>query len=70
LPALERYPGPRLSVISDLNALPYSLHNLLEDLPRHLMTRTSHWLMMDRPEDFNELMDGFLEQVNRQEGGG
>lgn len=70
LPALERYPGPRLSVISDLNALPYSLHNLLEDLPRHLMTQTSHWLMMDRPEDFNELMDGFLERVDQTEGGG
>src|SRR6185295_3698206 len=27
LPALERYPGPRLSVISDMNRLPFSLHN-------------------------------------------
>lgn len=68
LPALARYSGPRLSVISDMNSLPYSLHNLVEGLPVHLMTGTSHWLMMDRPEDFNELMDDFLDRVERETG--
>ena len=63
LPALERYPGPRLSIISDMNRLPYSLHNLLPDLPVRLMTGTGHWLMMDRPEVFNHLLDEFLSQV-------
>jgi pimeloyl-ACP methyl ester carboxylesterase len=60
LPALERYPGPRLSVISDMNRLPYSLHNLVPDLPVHLMPGTGHWVMMDRPEVFNRLLDGFV----------
>lgn len=63
LPALERYPGPRLSVISNMNRLPYSLHNLLPDLPVRLMTGTGHWLMMDRPEVFNHLLDEFVSQV-------
>jgi pimeloyl-ACP methyl ester carboxylesterase len=63
LPALERYPGPRLSIISDMNRLPYSLHNLLPDLPVRLMTGTGHWLMMDRPEIFNHLLDEFVSQV-------
>ena len=63
LPALERYPGPRLSIISDMNRLPYSLHNLLPDLPVRLMTGTGHWLMMDRPEVFNHLLDEFVSQV-------
>jgi pimeloyl-ACP methyl ester carboxylesterase len=63
LPALARYGGPRLSVISDANSLPYSLHHLLPDLPVQLVRGTGHWLMMDRPEVFNRILDDFLEQV-------
>ena len=63
LPALARYGGPRLSVISDANSLPYSLHNLLPGLPVQLVRGTGHWLMMDRPEVFNGILDAFLEQV-------
>lgn len=69
LPALERYKGPRLSIVSDMNRLPYSLHNLLPDLPTHLMTGTGHWMMMDRPEAFNRLLDGFVEQVDPEAAG-
>jgi pimeloyl-ACP methyl ester carboxylesterase len=63
LPALARYPGPRLAIISDMNRLPYSLHNLIPDLPTRLMAGTGHWLMMDRPEDFNHLLEEFVEAV-------
>lgn len=63
LPALARYPGPRRSIISDMNRLPYSLHNLLPDLPVRLMTGTGHWVMMDRPAIFNHLLDEFLEEI-------
>ena len=63
LPALARYPGPKQSVVSDMNSLPYSLHNLVQDLPVRLMAGTGHWLMMDRPEVFNALLDEFLAEV-------
>lgn len=63
LPALERYPGPRLSIISDMNSLPYSLHRLVPGLPTRLMHGTGHWLMMDRPEVFNHLLEEFLDSV-------
>jgi len=63
LPALGSYPGPRLSVVSDMNDLPYSLHNLVPELPWMLLPGTSHWLMMDRPSDFNEAVDEFLASV-------
>lgn len=68
LPALERYRGPRLAVISDANSLPESLHRLLPDLPVQLMRGTGHWLMMDRPEVFNAILDGFLEHVESTPG--
>ncbi len=63
LPALARYPGPRQSIISDMNRLPYSLHHLLPDLPVRLMTGTGHWVMMDRPAVFNHLLDEFVAEV-------
>jgi pimeloyl-ACP methyl ester carboxylesterase len=63
LPVLERYRGPKLSIISDMNRLPYSLHNLLPDLPVRLMTGTGHWVQMDRPEAFNHLLDEFVAEV-------
>jgi pimeloyl-ACP methyl ester carboxylesterase len=60
LPALARYGGPKLAVISEANSLPYSLHNLVPELPVQLVRGTGHWLMMDRPEVFNRILDGFL----------
>ncbi|HEV8578034.1 MAG TPA: alpha/beta hydrolase [Thermoanaerobaculia bacterium] len=68
LPPLERYSGPRLSIVSDMNRLPYSLHNLLPELPTRLMPGTGHWVMMDRPEVFNRLLDEFVEAVERGRG--
>lgn len=60
LPALTDYGGPVLSIIGDMNSLPYSLHNLVEGLPHRLIPGTSHWVMMDEPEELNEVMDAFL----------
>jgi esterase len=68
LPGLERYTGPKLSIISSMNDLPYSLHRLLPDLPVRLMPGTGHWLMMDRPEMFNHLLDEFVDQVEARAG--
>jgi pimeloyl-ACP methyl ester carboxylesterase len=63
LESLQKYPGPKLSVVSDMNSLPYSLHRLQPDLPTRLMAGTGHWLMMDRPEAFNHIVDEFLDRV-------
>ncbi|HEV7516399.1 MAG TPA: alpha/beta fold hydrolase, partial [Thermoanaerobaculia bacterium] len=66
LAALARYDGPRLSIISDMNRLPFSLHNLIPDLPTRLLPGTGHWLMMDCPEPFNHLLDAFLAGVDER----
>lgn len=63
VPWLRAYTGPALSVVSDLNALPSSLHNLVEDLPWKLIPEVSHWLMMDRPEEVAEALDHLLVSV-------
>lgn len=66
LPALDRYKGPKLSIISDMNRLPYSLHNLVPELPVQLMAGAGHWLMLDRPAAFNQLLDEFVDVVERE----
>ncbi len=63
LGALAAYPGLRLSVITPLNDVPHSLHRILPDLPHVQITGTSHWLQMDRPEEFNEQLARFLAGV-------
>jgi pimeloyl-ACP methyl ester carboxylesterase len=60
LAVLERWRGPLLAVISEMNSLPYSLHRLLPSLPVEILRGTGHWLMMDRPEPFNAILDRFL----------
>jgi pimeloyl-ACP methyl ester carboxylesterase len=65
LPALARYRGPRLSLITALNETPIGLQRLVADLPHRLVPGTGHWIHMDRPDVFNPLMDEFLAGVGR-----
>ena len=57
---LNRYPGPMLTIITPQNKEPYSLQNLDRRIQVVEMTGTSHWVMMDKPEEFNATMDRFL----------
>ncbi len=67
LPALERFAGPVWSLISDVNDLPSSLHNLLPDLPVFRFSRASHWLMLDRPDDLWAVLVDFLDDISALE---
>jgi pimeloyl-ACP methyl ester carboxylesterase len=60
---LQRYPGKKLSVITHLNDTPISLHNLLPDLPHVSISGTGHWLQLDKPEEFNRIMDEFISSI-------
>lgn len=60
LTALDAYPGPKLAVISDINDHPISLHKLRPALPVRWIPHTGHWLMMDKPQELNQVMDELL----------
>jgi len=64
VPALERYDGPKLSVITSVNETPFSVHNLVSDLPHKKITGTGHWLQLDKPEEFNRIMDDFQGSID------
>ena len=60
LPALKAYPGPMLALYTFYNNQPYSLHKVAPNLASKEVSDTSHWIQMDRPSEFNRLMDEFL----------
>jgi pimeloyl-ACP methyl ester carboxylesterase len=60
-PALARYQGPALSIVTPQNDMPMSLHRLGKGLPHRIVTGTGHWLHLDKPEEFNRLLDEFLD---------
>lgn len=58
--ALDPYRGPRLHIASFLADNPQAIHRSFPDMPLRVISDASHWLMMDRPEEFNRLLDEFL----------
>ena len=65
VPALEAYNGPKMSVTS--TDAPFDLHKQIEDLPHEQITGTSHWVHMDKPAEFNRILDDFLARVDQDE---
>lgn len=61
---LERYPGPAISLVTPLNSLPISLHRLLpQRLPATTLLESSHWLMLDQPQEVAAILMRFLGEV-------
>lgn len=64
LPDLEKFPGPKLLLDTGHGESPTSLHHLAPDVPRQLVNGTSHWPHLDKPREFNRLLDGFLAKIS------
>jgi pimeloyl-ACP methyl ester carboxylesterase len=58
--ALAKFTGPVLTVTTPMNDFPSSLHRLNPALPHQRMTGVSHWLHLDRPEEFNAILEAFV----------
>lgn len=63
LPALQGYAGAKQIIASPQSEAPNELYNLLPELPHASIEGTSHWLHMDKPEEFNRLLDEFLARI-------
>jgi pimeloyl-ACP methyl ester carboxylesterase len=68
--ALSHYRGPRLHIASFLADNPLAIHRAFKDMPVRVVPDASHWLMMDRPEEFNRVLDQFLAGVTSPSPGG
>ena len=59
--ALQRYPGPRRTLITHLNEGPGAYQNLVPDLPSEKIDGVGHWLQLDAPDTVNGAIDRFVE---------
>ena len=60
---LAAYHGPMLSVTTPLNEFPSSLHRVMPAIRQEKMADVSHWLQIDRPAEFNAMLDRFLAAI-------
>ena len=67
LPALDAYRGPKLLVDTAQSQSPDSLHNEEPTIPQMMIEGTSHWPQLDKPDEFNAVLDDFLELVDMTE---
>jgi pimeloyl-ACP methyl ester carboxylesterase len=58
---LLRYPGPVRLIVDAANDSPMSLHAQLPDLDIVSIDGASHWLMLDRPEQFALALKEFVD---------
>jgi pimeloyl-ACP methyl ester carboxylesterase len=61
--AVEAYHGPRLAIVAAPIESPASLHKQVATLTVVKMDGVSHWLMLDKPEEFNKILDQFLATI-------
>ena len=65
LPAFDRYKGPRLVVFSASSDTQGGLQHARPDSRQKGLEGTSHWPHLDKPKEFNLVLDEFLTTVNR-----
>ncbi len=65
--AIRSFPGPELAVASEANVGPYSLRAAVPELPWRVMKGVGHWPMLDRPEEFDRILDDCLAHADLAE---
>jgi pimeloyl-ACP methyl ester carboxylesterase len=58
--ALARFSGPKISIASYLAENPLAIHRTVPGIPVRVISDASHWLMMDKPAEFDRDLEEFL----------
>lgn len=63
---IKKYPGPKF-IISTSNEVrqPNALSGQLPGVPCKIINGASHWLQLDKPQEFNKILDDLLAQIDR-----
>lgn len=64
LPSLATYTGPKMIIDTPHGDGPSALYRQAPQIPRQLITGTSHWPQLDEPEKVNAALDAFLANVS------
>lgn len=63
LPDFKKFTGPKMIVAPSSTESPVSLHKLDPTVPSKIIDDASHWLQLDQPEVFNQILADFLQSV-------
>ena len=63
LPPLAACAGPKLVIDATRADAPGALFRQTPGIRYQLMAGASHWVQLDKPQDFNNLLDAFLASV-------
>ena len=66
VPALRRYRGPKLAIVTPRGTAPHDLQNLVDDLPHRVVEGTSHFLQMDDPATIDAILDEFFTTIDAE----
>ena len=58
--SLDRYPGPKLIVYTAHGDSPNALQRVRSKVPSRLIDGTSHWPHLDKPGEFDRVLDEFV----------
>ncbi|HSP16145.1 MAG TPA: alpha/beta hydrolase [Thermoanaerobaculia bacterium] len=62
--SVNAYQGPKVAIAAAPIAGPSSLHRQVPGLRTVEMQGVSHWLMLDKPDEFNKILDSFLAEID------
>lgn len=64
LPSLNKYTGQKM-IVSTVreDKQPGSLHKWVPDIPHKTIEGTSHWVQLDKPDEFNKILDDFVKGI-------
>jgi pimeloyl-ACP methyl ester carboxylesterase len=57
---LRDFRGPRFAIVTPNNDAPLSLHNVVPGIQHTVIKGTGHWIHLDKPAEFNLVLDIFL----------
>jgi esterase len=60
---LRRYAGPKFAIVTPRNDAPLSLHHAVLGVKHVVIKGTGHWIHLDKPDAFNEALNGMLKSV-------
>lgn len=61
---VNAYPGPKFVIYAADIESPAAFRPQFPDLPAEKITGAGHWLMLDKPDEFNAALDKFLGDVS------
>jgi len=68
VPALSHYSGPITCVITPRGDLPGSVHHAVPEATVTTIADAGHWIQLDRPAEFNRVLDEFLRRADEGNG--